>query len=59
MLELEKRYLQSSGNEVKKDSVNSVLDFIKKLNEGDKFLIMIKLYPPQELSFKDYLNLYF
>ena len=48
----------SSGNEVKKDSVNSVLDFIKKLNEGDKFLIMIKLYPPQELSFKDYLNLY-
>ena len=48
----------SSGNEVKKDSVNSVLDFIKKLNEGDKFLIMIKLYPPEELSFKDYLNLY-
>ena len=48
----------TSGNEVKKDSVNSVLDFIKKLNEGDKFLIMIKLYPPEELSFKDYLNFY-
>ena len=31
-----------SGNEVKKDSVNSVLGFINKLNEGDKFLIMIK-----------------
>ena len=47
-----------SGNEVKKDSVNSVLDFINKLNEGDKFLIMIKLDPPEELSFKDYLNLF-
>ena len=47
-----------TGNEVKKDSVNSVLDFINKLNEGDKFLIMIKLDPPEELSFKDYLNLF-
>ena len=47
-----------SGNEVKKDSVNSVLGFINKLNEGDKFLIMIKLDPPEELSFKDYLNLF-
>ena len=47
-----------TGNEVKKDSVNSVLGFINKLNEGDKFLIMIKLDPPEELSFKDYLNLF-
>ena len=47
-----------SGNEVKKDSVNSVLRFINNLNEGDKFLIMIKLDPPLELSFKDYLNLF-
>ncbi|MFL2611844.1 MAG: excinuclease ABC subunit UvrA [Flavobacteriaceae bacterium] len=47
-----------TGNEVKKDSVNSVIDFINKLNEGDKFLIMIKLDPTEELSFKDYLNLF-
>ena len=47
-----------SGNEIKKDSVNSVLDYIKKLNIGDKFLIMIKLEPPKGLNLKDYLSLY-
>ena len=47
-----------SGNEIKKDSVNSVLDYVKKLNIGDKFLIMIKLEPPKGLNLKDYLSLY-
>ena len=47
-----------SGNEIKKDSVNSVLDYIKKLNIGDKFIIMIKLEPPKGLNLKDYLSLY-
>jgi len=47
-----------TGNEIKKDSVNSVLDYIKKLNIGDKFLIMIKLEPPKGLNLKDYLSLY-
>ncbi len=47
-----------SGNEIKKDSVNSVLDYVRKLNIGDKFLIMIKLEPPKGLSLKDYLSLY-
>ena len=48
----------SSGNEIKKDSVNSVLDYIKKLNIGDKFLIMIKLELPKGLDLKEYLSLY-
>ena len=48
----------SSGNEIKKDSVNSVLDYIKKLNIGDKFLIMIKLEPPKDIIFEDFLSLY-
>ena len=47
-----------TGNEIKKDSVNSVLDYVKKLNIGDKFLIMIKLEPPKGLNLKDYLSLY-
>ena len=47
-----------SGNEIKKDSVNSVLDYVKKLNIGDKFLIMTKLEPPKGLNLKDYLSLY-
>ena len=47
-----------SGNEIKKDNVNSVLDYVKKLNIGDKFLIMIKLEPPKGLNLKDYLSLY-
>ena len=41
-----------SGNEIKKDNVNSVLDYVKKLNIGDKFLIMIKLEPPKGLNLK-------
>ena len=47
-----------TGNEIKKDSVNSVVDYVKKLNIGDKFLIMIKLEPPKGLNLKDYLSLY-
>ena len=47
-----------SGDEIKKDSINTVLDFIKKLKVGDKFLIMIKLEPPKDINFEDFLSLY-
>jgi len=47
-----------SGDEIKKDSINTVLDFIKKLKVGDKFLIMIKLEPPKDIIFEDFLSLY-
>ena len=47
-----------SGEEIKKDSINTVLDFIIKLKVGDKFLIMIKLEPPKDINFEDFLSLY-
>ena len=34
------------------------MDFIKKLKVGDKFLIMIKLEPPKDINFEDFLSLY-
>ncbi len=47
-----------TGNEIRKDNVNSVLDFIRSFSEGDKFIIMSKLNPPQDFNIADFLAIY-
>ena len=47
-----------TGNEIRKDNVNSVLDFIRSFNEGDKFIIMSNLNPPQDFNVADFLAIY-
>ena len=47
-----------TGNEIRKDNVNSVLDFIRSFNEGDKFIIMSNLNPPKDFNVADFLAIY-
>ena len=42
-----------SGQEVKRDSVTSVIDFIKKLPEGDQITILCPLHPHNNRTLKE------
>jgi len=51
-----KTYSPKSGEEVKKDSVSDVINYIKELNEGEKLLLLSPIYLEEGRSLEDKLK---
>ena len=53
MLELVKQYhADQVGN------IDTVMDYIKAFSEGDKFLILVKLDKPENITITEFLSIY-
>ena len=53
-----KTYSPITGKEVVKENVNTVINYINTFDEGDKFLVMIKLVCPKNIDLQQYLKLF-
>lgn len=52
-----KTYSPISGNEVKKHSVNDVVDYFKRLKEGTRLLLLFPINMPKGRALTDHLNI--
>ena len=53
-----KTYSPVSGNEVKKDSVKDVLEYIKKFDAGERFLLLSPIEADPKVSLEDKLKIF-
>ena len=47
-----------TGLEIKRDNVDTVINYIKSFSEGDKFLILVKLDKPENITTTEFLSIY-
>ena len=47
-----------TGKEIKRDNIDTVIDHIKSFSLGDKFLILVKLDKPENITTKEFLSIY-
>ena len=47
-----------TGLEIKRDNVDTVINYIKSFSEGDKFLILVKLDKPENITTSEFLSIY-
>ena len=47
-----------TGKEIKRDNIDTVMDYIKSFSLGDKFLILVKLDKPENITTTEFLSIY-
>ena len=47
-----------TGKEIKRDNIDTVTDYIKSFSLGDKFLILVKLDKPENITTTEFLSIY-
>ena len=47
-----------TGKEIKRDNIDTVIDHIKSFSLGDKFLILVKLDKPENITTTEFLSIY-
>ena len=47
-----------TGKEIKRDNIDTVTDHIKSFSLGDKFLILVKLDKPENITTTEFLSIY-
>jgi excinuclease ABC subunit A len=47
-----------TGQEIKRDNIDTVINYIKSFSEGDKFLMLVKLDKPENITTTEFLSIY-